>query len=279
MITDINGLINNIIKQIQEFTDIAVIGLSGGADSALVAILCTKALGNNNVYGIHMPATETDLKTFNTDSRKLAKHLNINDAIIPLAGTVRLLQDTIHLNLWKGAQNHNPSNLAKGNMRARIRMTTLYTIAELLSDTFNKKVRVIGTDNLTENFLGYFTKYGDGGVDINPIGELFKSEIYQLLDYFKEQGIIEECHINRIPSAGLWEGQTDEGELGFTYKEIEECIKEYYNNEFWDMQDVLEGKSECYKFIFKLNEMTSHKRKMPSNLRIREFCDWIGYEL
>jgi NAD+ synthase len=162
-------------------------------------------------------------------------------------------------------------------MRARIRMTILYTVAEEIHNATGKKVRVIGTDNLNENFIGYFTKFGDGGVDVNPIGELFKSEVYQLLDYFVYNEIIKEGHVDRTPSAGLWEGQTDEGELGFSYKEMEECIKHYYDNEFWCVESDLD--SPCYKFVMKMMKNNKHKNKVPPEFEVRNFCDWLGFEL
>jgi NAD+ synthase len=278
MITDIKGLLEYTLNKIKEFTDIAVIGLSGGADSTLVATLCSQALGSDNVYGIHMPSTEIDLKTFNSTSRKLSAHLGIVDVIIPICGPIRLIQESVKTNLWKGAQNHLMNDLTKGNMKARIRMTVLYTIAEEINKTINKKVRVIGTDNLNENFIGYFTKYGDGGVDINPIGELFKSEVYQLLDYYILNNIIKEEHVNRIPSAGLWEDQTDENELGFSYKDMEESIKYYYNNIFYGDDDP-KFDSPCYKFVINMMKTNSHKNIIPRKFDLRKFCDWIGYDI
>jgi NAD+ synthase len=222
-----------------------------------------------------MPATEEDYKTFNSTSRRLSAYLGINDAIIPICGPAHLIQESVRVNLWKGAQNRVMGDLTKGNMRARIRMTILYTVAEEIHNATGKKVRVIGTDNLNENLIGYFTKYGDGGVDVNPIGELFKSEVYQLLDYFVYNEVIKEEYVNRTPSAGLWEGQTDEGELGFSYAEMEECIKLYYKDGFWCGEPEI--KTSCYEFVVKMIKNTDHKNKLPPNFEVRKFCDW-GYE-
>jgi NAD+ synthase len=275
MITDIEGILKNIIERIQKFTEVAVIGLSGGADSTLVATLCAQALGKNNVYGIHMPATETDSKTFNLLSKKFATHLGINDAVIPICEPTHLIQKSVTSNIFKDTQNHEMGDLTKGNIKARLRMTILYAVAEEIHTTTGKTVRVIGTDNFSENSLGYFTKYGDGGVDINPIGELFKSEVYQLLDYLIRCGIIKEEHVNRIPSAGLWEGQTDEGELGFSYKEIEECIKNYHDVRML-MSNIKELNTPCYVFVLNKIKTNRHKNSVPPNISLRRhlYCDW-----
>jgi NAD+ synthase len=272
MITDIQGLIKSITKQIKEFTDIAVIGLSGGADSTLVATLCVQALGNNKVFGVHMPADRFDLSTFNSDSTKLAKHLGINSITVPVGGIAEMLQEEIITKIWKNPSSHPTTKLTKGNMKARLRMTILYSIVEELSNSFfDDKVRVMGTDNLSENFIGYFTKYGDGGVDCNPIGELFKSEVYQVLQYFVDTKYLPENLINKIPSAGLWEGQTDEGELGFTYNEIEESIKTYYNSY---ITSHVNTDSKCFQFVEQMHDKNNHKNKIPESFSLRRFCDW-----
>ena len=215
MILKPKELIEDCKKQIKDFTDIAVIGLSGGADSTLVTILCTLALGKRNVHGILLPLNEE------------------NPDIIKFTDQLGIIRETKYIeniiDFFKPYFSNNKRLF--GNISSRVRMIYLYAICEELTyienveAKNNKKVRVIGTDNYSENFLGYFTKYGNGGVDINPIKELYKSEVYQLLDYFKEQGIITEECINRVPSTGLWEEQTDEEELGMSYDEIEQGIR------------------------------------------------------
>lgn len=265
MVKDKKGLIVEATLGIKDFTDIAVIGLSGGADSTLVAILCKLALGKENVYAVHMPYNEHDNQTFNALSRKIAHHLQIEEYNFPIFSVCSEIQKSL-LSMDLGY-----TDKLMGNVKARIRMTALYAVAEAISFTTLDRVRVIGTDNLSENALGYFTKYGDGGVDFNPIGQLYKSEVYQLLDHFRDTGVIEEEHINRIPSAGLWEGQTDEGEMGITYDEIEKALRRFRGEGKFDLTSDL---TVCERIVAEMRDKTHHKREMPPEIQsIRYFCD------
>jgi NAD+ synthase len=267
MILKIEECIEDIKKQIKEFTDIAVIGLSGGADSTLVAILCTLALGKENVYGIEMPCTKEIKNIFNHRVTFLKMCLDFKNTIHDIHPTYSSIIDD---GFAQGITQEQKLKLF-GNIKARLRMIYLYTSCEYIANNFlNKKVRVIGTDNLSENFIGYFTKYGDGGVDINPIEELYKSEVYQLLDYFKDKGIITEECIDRVPSAGLWEGQTDEGELGMSYDEIEKSIRRLTSNELIYKDD---SKNINAIKIFEMNKNTQHKREIPGHFELRQYCD------
>jgi NAD+ synthase len=233
MITNIPALENKLHELIRLETDVAVIGLSGGADSTLVACLCAKALGKDNVVGVHMPydkKIDVEGTKFNAKSVRLARKLGIDrDIFCPItkiADEIMRVIDpaTAHNFITRGG---DANNLDRGNARARARMCVLYGLAGQLAhgDFKGKRVRVVGTGNLSEDFIGYDTKGGDALADFHPIGRLFKSEVYQFLDYLKENSVIEEEHIDRVPSAGLWEGQTDEGELGHTYNEMEPAIR------------------------------------------------------
>ena len=165
-----------------------VIGLSGGADSTLVACLCVDAIGAKNVIGVSMPYSETDNKTFNDRSRRLAKKLGIRHIVLPITRAT----DQINLSLQIAAIGVETdvrdiralSTLNQGNTRSRVRMACLYGVAHHCGG------RVIGTGNLSEDFIGYDTKGGDALADYFPIGDLFKSEVYQLLDYYIAKGII-----------------------------------------------------------------------------------------
>ncbi len=196
----IDKLINWISSEVKKANANGVIlGLSGGIDSALVAYLAKQACGNN-FLAVLMPINkfrENDLK----DGLELVKQFNINYQIIELHDEFNSLLNKTNLK----------SNLSKGNLQSRLRMTTLYAVAQ------ENNFLVLGTSNKAEYKLGYFTKWGDGGCDLNPIIHLYKSEIF---DYSKKLGICDSI-INKKPSGGLWEGQSDEDELGFTYNDFE----------------------------------------------------------
>lgn len=259
MIKDIPGLINKVKTELQNFTDVAVVGLSGGADSTLVSLLCVEALGKENVIGVHMPYNQFDQETFNSNSKKLSECLGIGSVDINI-GTAA---DVLVMSCEKS--NVNLSKLNKGNMRSRMRMISLYAVCKSIEESSGCKTRVIGTDNFSENFLAYFTKFGDGGVDYSPIVTLFKSEVYQLLDYFRDQGKITDKMIERKPSAGLWDNQSDEEELGFTYDKIEVSIRKY-----------LSGApmcTDCDKMVLDMHKNNMHKNRMPPSLDLTEFTD------
>jgi len=273
MIKNVEKLIEKVNTEIKNFTDIAIIGMSGGADSTLVAILCKIALGEKNVYGIHMPYGEIDENFFNARSRKIATYLQIQSLDI----NISKISNNIDIFIYNQFKTI-PSKINSGNSRARSRMCMLYSVAHHLGDSLNKRVRVMNTCNLSETFSNYETKYGDGAGDIAPIGNLFKSEIYQLLDYFRDQGIITDDMIDRVPSAALFEGQTDQGELGYSYDEMEPYMRMILSihNKGLKMD---EGDSEIefspiFEFVFEKYKQSEHKRKVsPSAINLREFCD------
>ena len=267
------------ILGIQETVDIAVIGLSGGADSTLCACLCVKALGAENVIGVSMPYGGTDAITFNARSTSLAEKLGIRHEEISIKDPMdalydRMIQPVSNLSL-KGLDS-----FVLGNTRSRMRMVYLYALAGSLSLAHpDKRVRVIGTGNLSEDYIGYDTKWGDGACDVFPIGDFFKKEVYMALDYFCDQGVIQEEHIDQTPSAGLWEGQTDEGELGFTYDEMAPAIlfcKQILDNRSytWLAVDHLLSQEpkrfkEVVEFVWNRHKANSHKVR-PASIRTIE---------
>ena len=262
MIKDIDALLIKVENEICKQTDIAIVGLSGGADSTLVATLCARALGKENVYGLHMPFGQTDIKSFNFRSQRLADYLGINNDRILIKNACDALEEEFHT-IFKC----HSSQLNLGNMRSRMRMISLYTYNCAISERrFDKRCRVVGTDNLSENYISYFTKYGDGGVDFNPIVSLYKSEIYQLLGYFRDSGVINEEHIDRVPSAGLWDFQTDETELGHTYAEMEQSIRRC-------IAGIQNLSNPIDKFVWERHINGLHKNEMPPNIDLRNFCD------
>lgn len=198
-----------------------VFGLSGGIDSAVVARLC-QAAAPANVAGVLMPC-HSDPRD-ETDAILVADHFRIPTIRVDLAPTydrfTRTLQDAIAT--LPAAQfpdrDHATEDvraaLPLANSKPRLRMTTLYFVANTLN------YMVVGTGNRSELSIGYFTKYGDGGVDLLPIGELLKSEVRAAA---RELGVPEPI-IDKPPSAGLWLGQTDEAEMGFSYAELENYL-------------------------------------------------------
>lgn len=196
------------------------VGISGGVDSAVVAALCAKACPGN-VLGLHMPCYSSPQDT--DDARLVAKSLNINYREVNLNGVydclAGILEDARQAEEMRELERNviltpDSERLASSNIKPRLRMIVLYYFANLYNYV------VVGTGNRSELEVGYFTKYGDGGVDILPLGGLVKTQVWELAKYLG----IPDSIINKPPSAGLWSGQTDEGELGFTYRQLDEVI-------------------------------------------------------
>lgn len=255
-----NVLIEKICKSIKAETDFAIIGLSGGADSTLVATLCKRALGADKVLGISMPYNVVDKNKFNLNSEKIADKLGINHKIVSIYNPV----DSLINNFEK--QQLFTTRLSKGNIRSRMRMITLYAAANAYSLNYGSRVRVVGTGNLSEDFIGYDTKGGDALADFFPIGQLYKREVYALLDYFVEVGELDESMIDRTPSAGLWDGQTDESELGYSYNDMEPAVQFCIEN--YNIMDALirsnnEQLTEFIRFVWKRHVANKHKHEAP----------------
>jgi len=272
-IKNIENLIKNVSTTLKEFTDIVVIGLSGGVDSLVCACLCVEILGKENVYVVHMPYNEIDTDTsnkFNSLSLKVAKKLGVKSLYRPITN----IADAIIENIEKDdpAFDLSPTEVNKGNARARARMCKLYDIAHHLETFYKKRVRVIGTGNRSEDYIGYTTKYGDAAGDIFLIGKLYKSEVYQLAEHFAEKGMIEKTFIDLNPSAGLWKGQTDAGELGHTYNEMEPSVRKMLCGvSGWEMLHF-EGVD---KFVLDKHYANRHKMDAPFVVDIERYenCD------
>jgi len=183
----------------------AIIGLSGGIDSATVAYALVAAIDVHKVHGYILPSAYTSATDI-SDAYAVANEL----AILVKEISIQPILEAFH-----AATDVYDQKLAGMNLQARIRMSLLYGHANTLNGL------VVGTGNKTERMVGYFTKYGDGGVDILPLGDLYK---YQVYDLACELGVPETI-IQKAPSAGLYEGQTDEAELGITYKELDAILE------------------------------------------------------
>jgi NAD+ synthase len=268
VITDMQGIIKTIIKEITQHMDIAVVGMSGGADSTLTAILCQQALGPARVYSLHMPANAYDEATFNTTSRQAAQALGIHQVSVPIAPVA----DAIIAGTRQALGGATLSQLNEGNARVRGRMCLLYSVCHHIGQSTGLRARVVGTGNLSEDFIGYDTKGGDSLADLFPIGELFKREVYQLLDYFVAEKHIVEAMVNRIPSAGLWPEQTDERELGYSYNEMEAPIRRYLRGEI-TLATPAASLSTVERFVMERHRQHRHKHLAPEVVAVRNFCD------
>ena len=212
----------------------AVFGLSGGVDSALVAALCKSAFGDN-CLGLVMPCYGEEIEK--EHALLVARKLDLPHKVINL--------DPVFEAMLFAVRGSGVAQIEKepatSNIKPRLRMIVLYYFAA------RKGYRVIGTGNKDEIFTGYFTKYGDSGVDLEPIGDLLKEEVRKLALY---AGIPQEI-VDKKPTAGLWAGQTDEEEMGFTYEQLDSYLK------------GREVPSPVREKIEWLNNYSEHKRQLP----------------
>lgn len=223
-----------------------VVGISGGIDSAVTAALCANAVGRERVLGLGLPceSISQDLE----DAKLLVKTIGIDFKVIDLTASYKALMEGMPKDI------EIPS-MARANIKPRLRMTTLYLASQ------SKGYLVGGTGNRAEIAIGYFTKYGDGGVDIEPIGGLYKNEVRKIA---KILGVPDKI-ITKPPSAGLWQGQTDEGEIGMSYDLVDEILYRMdYNLDSKGIQqeDVVRVK--------KMMKLAEHKQKMPPTFKIED---------
>jgi NAD+ synthase len=179
-----------------------VVGLSGGIDSAVVGALCRRAVGDQTL-GVLMPCHS--IAEDGQMARLVAEAFQIETVEVDLGPTFDALMAALPV---------DPSHLARANTKPRLRMATLYALAQ------TRGYLVAGTGNKSELMVGYFTKYGDGGVDLEPLGALYK---WQVRGLARALGVPQPI-IDRPPSAGIWLGQTDEGEMGITYAELDATL-------------------------------------------------------
>ena len=208
-----------------------VVGLSGGIDSSVTATLCKKAFPDNTL-GLIMPC-ESNPKD-EQDAKLLADKFGIDYKVIDLGSVFNSMLDVVDV--------VDKQKLSRANIKPRLRMTALYYYSSL------NNYLVVGTDNRSELKLGYFTKFGDGGIDLAPLGNLVKSEVREVA---KVLGVPEKI-ITKAPSAGLWADQTDEGELGISYEEVDNYIL------------TGEASSKVKEIVDTLEEKNQHKLALPS---------------
>lgn len=219
-----------------------VVGVSGGVDSAVVAGLCKRAFPDHSV-GVIMPSNSNPLDR--EDALLIAKTLSLKvvevDLTEPHQEILKSVKDALQTQGYSLEER-----LSQGNLKARLRMSTLYTVANALN------YLVVGTDNAPESYTGYFTKYGDGGVDVLPISSLTKTEVRA----WAAQLGLPDTIVNRVPTAGLWPGQTDEQEMGITYN----LIDRYLLGE--------EIPADVVEKIEKLHRQSEHKRQLPPGFEL-----------
>lgn len=212
-----------------------VLGISGGIDSAVAGALAKQAFPDN-CMGLIMPCESNEQDVI--DGRLVAEALEIPYHEIALDDVYKLLLDIFAA----GFKAENSSDrLLQANIKPRLRMLSLYYFAQA------RNYMVLGTSNKSEITVGYATKHGDSGVDLQILGDLRKDQVYELARYLN----IPQPIIDRPPSAGLWGGQTDEGEMGFSYKELDEYIRSG------------QGDAGVITQIQAMNNRSAHKRQVP----------------
>jgi len=210
----------------------AAVGLSGGLDSAVVAALARRAFPHH-ALGVLMSCHSDQQDT--EDALLVAHHFGVATATVDLGAVFDLLLEQ----LGRCSADLSDDRLAAANIKPRLRMTTLYAFANHLG------YRVLGTGNRSELEVGYFTKYGDGGVDLLPLGALTKSQVRALAEFLKVPRRI----IDKPPAAGLWSGQTDEGEMGVTYEELDAYL--------------MGAAGDSHPIIDIMHQTSQHKRELP----------------
>lgn len=235
-----------------------VLGMSGGLDSSLVAKLCADALGPRTVLGLATPekAGGADEK----DARDWAKQLGTAFRTVPIGPMVSAIA--------KALKVPKSDRIGLGNVKARVRMITLYQVAR------SEERLVIGTGNKSELALAYFSKFGDAGCDFMPIGDLYKTQVREMARHLGLPRAI----LEKTPTAGLWPGQTDEGELGMPYEAIDSILLGMELG--LSAEEIAERADVGVKQVVRIGGLVArgvHKRKMPliPKLGIRTFgLDW-----
>jgi NAD+ synthase len=231
----------------------ALVPVSGGIDSAVTLALSVRALGSERVRALTLPERDITPERDIADVMRLVRPLDVTCDTVEITPVMAVMREILPL--------YDPSDLvAFGNVKARVRMVIWYHYANSLS------YMVIGSSNRTEWLTGYFTKYGDGGVDLMPLADLYKNQIKQLANYLD----IPESIIKKAPSAGFWPGQTDEGELGVDYDTLD-LILHRMEEKMTDaaIASELGVDTSLVERIGSRVMGNEHKRRLPLILRLR----------
>lgn len=221
-----------------------VLGLSGGVDSAVCAGLAVRAIGKENVMALMMPYRKSNPNSL-IDAETWAKQLGIEHRVIDISG----LTDS-----YFDKYEPDASQLRRGNWMARARMNVLFDHSAKL------KALVLGTSNRTELLVGYFTQFGDSACALEPIGHLYKSEVWGLARLL---GVPQEI-MDKKPSADLWEGQSDEDEMGIDYCTLDEILYELMDLDLsFEGSDTLTHPREIYQKVDRMVRSSAFKRSLP----------------
>lgn len=272
----------DFIKKIKEDSNVDkfIIGLSGGLDSSVVVYLLEEAIGKNNILGYHLyddvtPKEDTKHAQEIADSLKINyKEISIESIINEFLSKIKIENETKNSMIDKNKVNTSnklnrinklneidkidkQNKLSEGNLKARIRAVILYYFANINNGL------VVGTGNRSEMLVGYFTKYGDGACDIEPIGHIYKSQLQQLAKNWSIPNSI----VNKPPRAGLWEGQSDEKDLGISYEVLDQLLymivdKKYDNKDILKNIDISIEVEEINR-IRKIITKNQHKIEIP----------------
>lgn len=242
-----------------------VVGLSGGIDSALSAYLSADALGAENVLAVRMPYRTSSADSL-TDADAVIEALGIRSVTVPISEMADALI----------AQFPDMDNLRRGNIMARCRMVILY------DQSAAHRLLPVGTSNKTEFLLGYSTIYGDSGVAMHPIADLYKYQVRQLS---RAMGVPDSV-IDKPPSADLWAGQTDEDELGFRYDDVDQVLFLLVDERYTVEEVIAEGFDAAFvRDVWRRVKANHYKRTMPNVAKIshrtigHDFLylrDWVG---
>ncbi len=225
--------------------DGVVLGLSGGLDSSVTAGLLADAIGPDRVLGLALPlmaGNSPDVR----DAEAWAKHLGIRFRTVEIGPMVGALVESLEI--------PQEDRIGRGNVHARIRMIVLYQAAHA------ENRLVIGTSNKSEYLCGYFTLFGDAGCDFAPLGDLYKTQVRGMA---RQLGLPERI-LEKVPSAGLWEGQTDEGELGISYEDLDRALLGLELE--MPLEEIVARTGlpeETVERVIEMVRRSIHKRKMP----------------
>ena len=226
-----------------------VLGVSGGVDSAVVLRLAVNAVGKERVLGLIMPEKDSPAED-TRDGEDLCRSEGIQYEVLDISDPVGAFRNVI---------GDEPDRKAMANVKARCRMILLYHFAATRSRL------VLGTSNKSEMLVGYFTKHGDGGADLEPIGDVYKTQVWELA---RAVGVPERI-VEKAPSAGLWKGQTDESEMGITYAKLDAIL--FGLEQGLPEQEVARGADASAAEVARVCDMirlSAHKRGFPPVVKV-----------